>query len=173
MNDSPSPPSRLSLYALIGLILLILIVYSWKTVEIRRLRAQMESRILESTEASRQALSAQKMEMLRLSGVSLGWAVREDVMKENYAAVDDYFRRFVKEPGVDRMFLVGSDRTIKVASDKKLEGEPASTYLSETLLNSSQIRVEKNEDGLVLAVPIMGLDSKLGVLALVYSGEEP
>ena len=138
------------------------------------LAARDANRRLQETETSLEAqahaaLVEQAHEMLRLSAVPLSWAVRSEMMRGNTAQIDDYLQRFVKEPNVSRIALV-VDGSIQIATDKKLEDQNASeVFPIEALEVDEATVVDSNSGEVFLAVPVVGLDERLGTLILVYS----
>jgi Arc/MetJ family transcription regulator len=150
------------------LALLLVGAYVWKVVAVRALEARLLSERGESSEAKRQALSVQARDLLRLTARPLAWAVRAEMLRGNLDAVDDYFREFVRERGVTSLLLVGKDGRIALATNRKLETQPAETVVSKALLEASDVTSEESGTSFRLAVPIMGLDSRLGLLVVDY-----
>lgn len=168
----PAGRQRLILYAVGGalaaLLLLALGVYVWKALAIARLERQFETEREQSSTARQQALAGQAREMLLLSARPLAWAVRAELLRGNLAQVDEYFREYVREHGVQSLVLVGQDGTVTLASNRKLETLPADGLLSRALLEATEPRVEEAGSALRLAVPVMGFDRRLGVLVIDY-----
>lgn len=154
--------------ALVALCVLLGSGWLLKTLENHRLVAAFEAERAEGREQRHQALHLQAGEMLRLAALPLSWAVRADLLKGNLEPVDGYFRAFVQERGVQRLLLIGKDGRIALASNRKDEGQPAEALVSPALRDAREPLLEEGEGYVRLAVPIMGLDTRLGVLIVDY-----
>jgi len=175
--EGKSASERALLYVMGGAIALLAVllvgVLAWRALSIRGLHGQMEAQRSELEEGRRRELATQAGAMLRLAALPLGWAVRAEMIKENFDQIDDYFRLFVKEPGVERLLLVGKDGQIRVATDKKLEGQAAAPLVSAPILEAVEVVLEESAHSTRVAVPIMALDSRVGVMVLDYSRRAP
>ena len=155
----------------IVLILILVIVVQYVS---NRWTASGAERRLEEAQTSlavqaHGVLVEQAHEMLRLSAVPLSWAVRSEMMRDNTTQIDDYLQRFVKEPNINRIALV-VDGNIQIATDKKLEAQSASGVFPVEALEVDEATVVDSDSGeIFLAVPVVGLDERLGTLILVYS----
>ena len=157
-----------------GLLALMLVaLVGWNRFTVFRLDQTAQAERVQMTTARQKALNIQGREILRLAGVPLGWAVRAEVLKGNLQQVDDYFRRFVREPGVESMLYIDKAGLVAVATDRKLEGQPGSGLVSAALLDATELTFEEKPPGLRLAIPVMGFDEKVGVLVLDYTLPDP
>ena len=166
-----------------GLVLLTLggalgIVYYTKTRQIERLEqeaaaasALFEDKQRELTLAGRAALQAQGGELLTLSALPLSWAVRTELLARDYREVGNYFRQFVLEPKVRRVVLVTPDGKVRISSDQKLEGKIASEVLPGVPLDVDTPQVKRLEREVLVLVPVMGLNSRLGLVVVSYAPE--
>jgi hypothetical protein len=164
--------SRLLIYTTVGaiivLILLVLGMYIWKNSEVRNLEQKIDIRQAEMTEERHHALDVQAQNMLRLAAIPLAWAVRTEVMRGDLSRVDDYFRDFVREPGVQSVLLIDKDNKIALASNRKLETLPANKVVSQAILDAQDTVIERPDSILRLGVPIMSFNEKLGILVVDY-----
>lgn len=178
---SPAPPKaprgplavpRPLLYAaggiFVGLILLVLGMYVWKTMAVRGVEQRMEAQRVELTTARQQALESQGRDMLRLTGRPLAWAVRAEMLRNNLEQVDDYFNDFVREPGIVGVVLIGKEGTVLLATNRKLVGQPAQDVVSKAVMEATGVTVEESEGVQRLAVPVMSFNERLAVLAVDY-----
>lgn len=118
---------------------------------------------------AKSAAAAQAAEILKLSALPLSWAVRHELQEKNYREIGIYFQQLVGLSGVRRIALVSRDGEIKVATDKKLEGHPASETFSGATLEADSPAVQPlGTSGLEAIVPIMGLNARLGTLVIDY-----
>jgi len=161
---------RTGLYVASALIVLLGGVYGWKVLAVRSVERAMEAQRAGHVVQLRQALTRETSEMLRLTGLPLGWAVRAAVLKDDYDQVNDYFNRFVKEPFISLVAYVRIDGAIMAATDKKMEGQPAAAYYDTALFGADEVRVVDRGGGdILLVVPVMGFDSRLGTLVVSYA----
>jgi hypothetical protein len=172
-TEVKNPPSRALLYVMGGALALLAVllvgVLAWRALTVRGLESQIETQRKEAVETQRQALASQAGTMLRLAALPLGWAVRTEMIKENFDQIDDYFRLFVKEPGVNRILLVDENERVRVATDRKLEGQPAASLVPASVLQATNVVLEESGDSIHMAVPVMAFDSRIGVMVLDYS----
>jgi hypothetical protein len=171
-NSSQGMSGLTKFYLTIVVILILALVglYLWKEVAVRGAALRYEAERAEIVERTRTALVDQTREMLRLSAVPLGWSVRTEMIKENYHQIDDYLQRFVKEPHVSRIALVNYEGSIQIATDKKLEGQRADSVFPRSILEVGKVTVhDEGTDEVLVAVPILSYDARLGTLVLAYS----
>jgi hypothetical protein len=169
----PSRPRRRPLvYAtaavVVVLILATLAVYVWKLTAVRGLEARLTQERNASSSAQRQALDAQARELLRLTARPLAWSVRAELLRGNLGQVDDYFRELVRERGVAQIMLVDEKGRIALATNRKLETQPAEAIVKPALLGASDVASEESGASLRLAVPVMAFDRRLGTLIVDY-----
>lgn len=159
--------------AVVGVVAVVLAVvaggfYGWKLWTVRGLERQFAAERNQLSTAQRQAIEGQAREMLRLSARPLAWAVRAELVRGNVSQVDDYLREFVRERGVNAIALVGPDRKIQLATNRKLETQPADALVSKTILDATDVVIEPAGSTFRMGLPIMGFDRRFGVLVIDY-----
>ena len=163
---------RRALYLTGGVFLVLLLLvggtYAWKVWTERGLERRFAAERSQLSTTQRQALAVQARDLLRLAARPLGWAVRAELLRGNVGQVDDYFREFVRERGVSSVLLVGPDRKILLASNRKLETQAADAFVSKTILDAPDVTIEEAGGLIRLGVPVMGFDRRLGVLVIDY-----
>jgi len=168
--------SRALLYGAGAILILLALVLGavmvWSRISVRRLEQTLVTQRADLAEERKRALSVQGREMLRLAALPLGWAVRAEVLKDNLQQVDDYFRRFVREPGVQRMLYVDAKGVVALATDRKLEGQPATGLVASSHLAAVEPVIEETPEGLRLAIPIMAFEARAGMLIVDYALED-
>ena len=160
--------SRLSIYTIFVLLALLLGVYAWKEFTVRSLERKMDLQRTEMSIQQQNALDAQARDMLRLTALPLAWAVRAEWMRGNLSQIDDYFRDFVKEAGVQAIFLIDSKNMVVLATNRKLETQSADQVVSQTIRDAESVVIEKADSIVRMAMPIMSLNEKLGILVIDY-----
>jgi len=164
--------ARLSLYTIFVLLLLAFGLWVWKELSVRKLEREMGDQRTEMQSEQQTALEAQARAMLQLTALPLAWAVRSEMMQGNLSQIDDYFRDFVKERGVQSIFLIDKENKVVLATNRKLETEPADQVVSQAIRDAESIRIEKSDSMLRLGVPIMSLNEKLGILVVDYRPQD-
>ena len=169
-NDGPSPAfaSRFYLVAILILILIALGMYLWKVLAVRNLQEKMELQRTEMIQDRKDALDNQAGEILRLSVLPLDWAVRSEMMRGNLSQVDDYFREFVQEAGVQTVFLIDSKNKVILATNRKLETQSGDRVVSSAIMEAEDAVIERTESRIRLGIPIMSFNEKLGILVVDY-----
>jgi len=146
----------------IGLLIWNIVLRNSAKTDKARLQATYQSRLT-------QVVEQKNTDMLRLATVPLAWALRKEMIRDDWAGVDDYLTRFIKEKNVRQIAVAKADGTIAVSTDKKLEGQAFASRYPATLLQAQEVTVLTREDGsLVVGAPIMGFATRLGTVVLVY-----
>lgn len=102
-------------------------------------------------------------------GVPLAWAVRREMMGGNLDQVDQYVTDLVKLDGFEGVTVAKADGSIVVASDRRHLGAVFGSLYAERYLTAEQITAEETAPGQwLLVVPVMGLNARLGTVAIDY-----
>ena len=153
-------------WSLIIILLLVLAVagmYVWKNVAVNCAKAEL-------TESANRIITEQNSSYLRLVAVPLTWAVRSEMIRDNYDQINQYLNQLVKEKNMKEIVVAKPDGTIVVATNKKLEGTSVTGVFPSSVLQEDKTTVSSLEDGDIMVVsPIMGLSSKQGILILLYT----
>lgn len=126
-----------------------------ETMEVARAQAQAQ-------------LDSVALADLQLVTRSMVWAVRSELVRENYEQVGQYFNQFVKSPRVEVVTLIRPDGTVWLSSDKKLEGENFVGPLPIPIGGGERMTVDAAEGEVQISAPVMSLESKLGTLVVRY-----
>jgi hypothetical protein len=177
-EGTQSRQTKIFLYVIGALVLLLIVMYIWKGVAVSQAdkrfekeRAELAAQREELEESMRVATAERVEEMLRLMGMPLGWAVRTEAIAEDYDQIEEYAARLVKEPRIRRVVVVTAEGDIRISTDRKLQGEPASTFFGE-LASKGDITLQKSDSGEYdLIVPILGYTGRLGSVIVTVEGE--
>lgn len=92
------------------------------------------------------------------------WAIRGELLRDNREQVNQFFTNLVKEPGFRKIQLVdASNSKVIISTNKKEEG----TEVSDTLIiNANNQRHLLKDDVIISVTPVMGLNSRLGILVI-------
>jgi len=163
---------KLCFYTICILAGLLVCMFVWKDIAIRNMEKTTEAQRAKLIEKSQQAIASKTRDLVRLTTIPLVWVIRREMINENYGQINEYLNRFVKEPGIKQIFVVKSDGTIAVSTDKKMEGEQFSSIFPKELIEQKEVNISDDGRGNIRAVaPIMGLDSRLGLLIMIYEPE--
>ena len=153
-------------WRLIIILILVLAVagmYVWKNMAVKRAEADL-------TEQATRIITGQNSDFLRLVTVPLVWAVRSEMIRSNYDQINQYLKQFVKEKNMKEIVIAKPDGTIVVATNKKFEGKPVTDIFPASVLQEDKTTVSSMANGeIMVASPVMGLSSKVGVLILLYT----
>jgi len=171
-------PAKVFLYTIGVFVILLVGLYFWKEIEVAsRTRAveqerdQMAAEFEQLEEELRLASTERVEELLTMLAVPLGWAIRAEAVEKNFDRIEEYAVRLVKEPRVRRVVLVMPDGRIRITTDKKLQGEPASRFYGD-LANGDGIALRKDDTGdYHLFVPLTGYNTRVGSLIVTVAGE--
>ncbi len=157
------------LAALAGMVL-------WKSMAVRTERKDQENRReawrLQVVETVRRTVTENTRQLLRLATIPMVWAIRKEMQKENFEQIDEYLVQFVKEPRIRQILVAKYDGTVVVATDKKLEGASfSSLYPGEFLQKNEMVITDDQKGNILIVIPIMGLNDKIGVFLMVYEPE--
>lgn len=153
-------------WCLITILILVLAVagmYVWKNVAVKSAKAQL-------TESANRVITEQNRSYLRLVAVPLVWAVRSEMIRDNYDQINQYLNQFVKEQNMKVIVIAKPDGIIEVSTNKKLEGTSVTGVFPSSVLQEEKTMVSSLEGGDIMVVsPIMGISAKLGTLILLYT----
>lgn len=145
------------------LVLAVAGMYVWKNMAVNRATVQI-------TERADRIISEQNRSLLKLAVVPLVWAVRSEMIRDNYDQINQYLNQFVKEQNMKEIVVAKPDGTIVAATNKKLEGTSIEGAFPPTVLELDKTTVTSLEnDDIMVASPVMGLSTKVGVLILLYT----
>lgn len=173
VTSPPKPPSARGPYLAVGVLAILLVgVVAWKYSSVRRVEEKAATERTELVERSRKVLADQTGYFLRLTAKPFVWAIRKEMLRENYEQVNEYLVQFVKEPRVRQVLVTNAAGTIVAATDKKLEDRPVGEIRPGIVLDNEDTTIAPDPDGaLVVLTPVMGLSSRLGSLLFVYAPE--
>jgi len=167
-KPAPKPPSDnkvLKYWYLIVILLLILAVagtYAWKNMAVARAKADL-------TQRAEQVIDEQNKTYLQLVAVPLAWAVRSEMIRDNYDQVNQYLAQFIKEKNMKELVVARPDGKVVAATNKKLEGAAITDSFPAEVLQVESTTLTTRDNGEIMVVsPVMGLSEKVGVLVLVY-----
>ena len=151
------------LSTIIFALVVLVAVYFWKDIEGKNKKAEVEKM------ATEQLLQSNK-EMLKLLAKPLVWNIRTEMIRGNMEQVDIYMKEMVQEKNFQFIHLVGPDGKILISTNKKLEGQQADGMFDSLLLKTDSVFIiNKGNEVLISAAPVMGFEKKLATIIINYT----
>ncbi|THF65539.1 hypothetical protein E6C76_08130 [Pseudothauera nasutitermitis] len=187
-TQAPTPPRdhsplarlqeiKLPLWAGLALLVLVLLVFAWKSFAVAAVernlanerQAVAEERAAIQNETAEALLRASDADHA-LFGTALAWAVRGEMIRNNLDQIDQYFNELVRAGRIQLVVLANQDGKILVSSDRALIDAPLPASLPAELLQVPDVTVQPaaNADERRIAIPIQGLNTRLGTVLLTY-----
>lgn len=140
-------------------------LYGWHLWSEHELRGQLDQSRAAMQQRIEGAIQTQMETSLRITGMGLSWAATQAMQRDDLGGIDTHITRMVKEGPVKLVAVVDRESVVRVATNKKLEGQPASTALPGAPLAATELTVVEHGAELLLVAP---LEYGLGRVVLVY-----
>jgi hypothetical protein len=152
---------------LAGGIALMYYVGEWRlrqAAETAGIEKQRYERLLDE-----QVLDIQRSDV-RLFSLPLAWAIRRELIQQNYGQVEEYFIELIKHKQFRSVMLLDPDGSVRISTDRKLQGSAFSElYPGMNALSQQVVSYSLSEGSSIYLVPVMGLNERIGTIAFVYS----
>jgi hypothetical protein len=144
------------------LALLLLIVFVWLFVKIRINERNFQNEKTELINQHSIFIDSLQINHLEFATEVFSWSVRTELIRNNTENINQLLTIFVKESGADLVQLIDPEgNTILLSSDKKFEGKEYSGGLNFELNSTIVLKTGKD---LKIITPVMGFNSKIGIL---------
>jgi len=155
------------------LVLALIIVIIWFSAKNNMDNRQFEkvkTELITQSKNERSALIANyesekdSLQLLNLEVAAkiFSWSVRSELIRNNTENLNQLVNAFVKESGADLVQLIDPETNkISLSSDKKFEGSEYSRKIDFALKEPHTL---KEDGGIKIITPIMGLNAALGIL---------
>ncbi|OFX28063.1 MAG: hypothetical protein A2033_05910 [Bacteroidetes bacterium GWA2_31_9] len=148
----------------ISLIIIILVVFSWAKIKMYAMDEHFIKEKSELTTIYKSIIDSINITGMETTTKVFSWAIRSEMTRENIEQVNQFFLEFIKEPNIKKIQLINPhDSMIMISTDKK--DEFTITSDSKILKTNSQ-NVYEYEFNYLIYTPIMGLNKKIGILAI-------
>jgi len=138
------------------------VVYFYQNYQLNHLRKEL-------TAQADSAIVNQNNALLKISAKPLIWAIRAEMLRNNLDEINVFNTDLVKEKNVTQITLMNADGKIINSTDKKIEGSMAKIAGYDKYLQTDSVQVFSLNDSISrLVAPVMGYQSKLGVVVLDY-----
>jgi hypothetical protein len=129
-----------------------------------------EQRVKELAELAESRSVVVQRQDIQLFALPLAWSVRKELMRSNYDQIDEYFNELIQRKGFGVIMLLDPAGTIKVSTDRKLQGSSFLMHYPQMKLAASvPVSYALPERKSMFLVPVMGLNSRIGTIAFIYS----
>ncbi len=167
-----STSHKTCMYIIVVLVAVAVGIYLWKIISENNLRQNMENQRTVLVERAQLIMDNKTNDLLNLMTVPFVWAVRREMIRENYDQINEYLTQFVRQHEIKKIVVVDTNSIIVAATDKKQEGKPFSTYYQQEYLERMDINIANDSEGNIqIVAPIMGLNRRIGTLMMTYVPE--
>ncbi|MFO7720523.1 MAG: hypothetical protein R6W85_08820 [Gillisia sp.] len=155
------------------LAIILIIVLIWYSIKIGSIEKQYEEERTELVTKSDDEKSAlitkhksekDSLQIKNLESESriFSWSVRSELMRNNTENLNQLVNAFVRESGADLVQLIDpKTNKVSLSSDKKFEGLDYPEKIDYSL---TEPHILKEEGGLKIITPVMGLNNAIGIL---------
>ena len=170
-NESNTKNASVSLISrhkmVFSLLLVIVIIALFSFFKIWSLENNYKKDTLKMQSDYENKIDSLTMKQLMLTSNVFSWAIRGELTRENKEQVNQYFLNFIKEPGVMKVeFVDALNSKVTMSTNKKDEG---TVFTDQVALMTTKTISFKNDSVLNIITPVMGLNTKLGVLVIEYT----
>ena len=170
-NESNAKNTSVSLISrhkmVFSLLLVIVIIALFSFFKIWSLENNYKKDTLKMQSDYENKIDSLTMKQLMLTSNVFSWAIRGELTRENKEQVNQYFLNFIKEPGVMKVeFVDALNSKVTMSTNKKDEG---TVFTDQVALMTTKTISFKNDSILNIITPVMGLNTKLGVLVIEYT----
>lgn len=116
-------------------------------------------------------ISAEESALARNEEVATGlcrtltWGIRGEMERGNKEVIELFLNKLVQESGVDLVIIQNAQDSIYLSTNKKYENRKI-PYIQGVVAQQKVLKSDMEE--IVVAAPIMGMESRLGTCLLVY-----
>ena len=181
-NDSPNMflafIKKNIVSVLLALALIIVIIwFSAKNDQDKKQFEKDQTELITQSKNEKSALIANyesekdSLRLLNLEAAAkiFSWSVRSELLRNNTENLNQLVNAFVKESGADLVQLINPETNkIILSSDKKFEG---SEYAQKIDFGLKEPHTLKDDDGIKIITPIMGLNTAQGILIVQINNE--
>jgi hypothetical protein len=152
-----------TLTAIIIGLMVVVIVYLWKDMEIANQKTKIEK-------VAKTQIHENQQELLKLVAKPFVWSIRTEMLRGNLEQVNILITDMVKENNFVFIHLIEPNGNVLLSTNKRIEGQQIGEEIDRTLLNvDSSVIKYNNQNEFVVAAPVMGVDRRLAMLVFGYT----
>jgi len=146
------------------LVAVIIIILLWAVIKIQIIEKRSATEKEQLVNRYEQRMDSINLSNKELTSKVFSWAIRSEMTRQNMEQVNQFFSAFVKEPNIRRVQLIDPvTAKVLLSSDKKDEG----TIVQDALILQTEKTIHLSaETGDKIISPVMGLDTRIGVLVI-------
>ena len=91
---------------------LLIGMYFWKVISVKNVQKTIEVQRIEIILKTQQIVTEKAQYFLRLTTTPLVWAIRKEMIRDNYEQINEYMSQFVKEPNIKQIFVINSEGVV-------------------------------------------------------------
>jgi hypothetical protein len=144
---------------LIGLIAIVTVFYG------KEIQGNIEKKAL--INAANTQIRQNDEALAKLIVKPLVWSIRSEMLRSNMEQVNLLISDLVKNSQIQYIHLLDLNGTVKLSTNKKMEGQPIADDAVKTVLgtdSTSSVALENNQ--ITIISPIMDYDKRLGTLVI-------
>ena len=96
------------------------------------------------------------------------WAVRDELLTNNYHKINQYLAQFVKEPKVKVAMVIDQKGIIVASSDMKAMKLPFADFYAQVNLDQEGVEIKMDRTQIFIVKPVMGFERKIGTIFVIY-----
>ncbi len=100
------------------------------------------------------------------------WAVRDELLTNNYHKINQYLAQFVKEPNVKVAMVIDEKGIIVASSDMKAMKLPFADFYPQINLDKEGIDIKMARTQIFIVKPVMGFERRVGTIFVIYEPGE-
>lgn len=161
--------NRIWLLVCVLLILLAFSIYLWKQHELNELREAQALKEQLLVDKANSLIDENDAQLLRSLMQPLGWAIRSEMLQEDYEQIDNYLRQFIQQPQFQLALVANARDSVILSTNQKHIGKPISQFFPEKYFRGAELATYTIDSTHMLVVaPIMGYTNRMGTLMLTY-----
>jgi hypothetical protein len=147
------------------LVVALVFVYLWGRYKVKAIERKYTEHAGRLIDMDNMKLDSMGLANTQLTTKVFGWAVRGELLRGNIEQVDIFFNHFIKEKNIERIDLIDLEtQKIIKSTNKKMEDTPVAN--KDFITTDKQMVQSFDSTSYVIVNPVMGLDSKIGILAV-------
>lgn len=167
-------PALLMLLLIVVFLIILAFVNSSKNNRLQEAREQATQEREALVSRANQRVTDNTVYLLKTLMMPFAWSVRTALLSGNVQQVDQYLYQFVQEPNFELILVADPRGKIISTTNQKYRGGAFADYFEENLLRTDNTTVDTSDPATIRVItPIMGLNSRLGTLYVIYKPQDP
>ncbi|MFD2512242.1 PDC sensor domain-containing protein [Pontibacter locisalis] len=156
------------------LLLVVLGVYLYKESQLKEARREAAEERALLLERANERIAENRHYLLEVVAKPFSWALRSALLTGNVEQVNQYLFQFVQEEKFAMVLVADAEGNIISSTDQNFTGSAFADHFDSKYLQTDATTVDDSDpERVIVASPIMGLNSRLGTLLVVYRPDDP